>query len=72
MTERTQRMRIEDLASVGEELSEEHLRLVSGAAGKKSNSGPGQRYDGTSTGTGATTVIAEDLSRTCEDDSDID
>ena len=39
MTERTYRTRIEDLASVGEELREAHLRLVAGAAGKKNSGG---------------------------------
>ena len=51
MVEQPHRLRIDDLASVGEELSEEHLRLVSGASGKK-KSGSGRGEDGTSTAAG--------------------
>ena len=48
MLERTYRTRIEDLASVGEELTEEHLRLISGAADKKQGGGGGRQNEGTS------------------------
>lgn len=48
MTERTYRTRIADLASVGEELAEEHLKLIAGAADKKQRGGGGRQGEGTS------------------------
>jgi hypothetical protein len=70
MTERTHRTRIDNLTSVGEELTEEHLRLVSGAANKK-RAGGGRGDDGTSTGS-MTYVTNHDWSQQCENDSDED
>jgi len=49
MAERTYRTRIDDLSTLGEELSEANLRLVAGASGKKLQAGGGKRGDGTST-----------------------
>lgn len=71
MMERPYRTRIDDLASVGEELSEEHLRLVSGAAGKKS-SGSGREGNGTSTYIGLTYVAEANGAGHCEADDDFD
>lgn len=73
MTELTYRTRIDDLAAVGEELSEEHLRLVAGAAGKKQTSGGGSRLDGTCTA--STTYVHKDPGSgisSCETDGDED
>jgi hypothetical protein len=73
MLERTYRTRIDDLANVGEELMEEHLRLVAGAAGKKRQTGPGQRYEGTSTAACSTTYVQDsDGAMWCETDGDFD
>ena len=71
MLERTYRTRIDDLTAVGEELTEEHLRLVSGAADKKRQSGPVSRNDGTCTtcGTFVYMPLGED---SCEQDDDED
>ena len=70
MLERTHRIRIDDLAAIGEELSEEHLRLVSGAA-KKKQSGPVSRNDGTCTTCG-TYVYMPQGENSCEQDDDDD
>ena len=71
MTERTYRTRIEDLASVGEELSEEHLKLVAGAAKKKQGSGR-QALDGTCTTQGTYNYDGAEGAHTCEQDGDED
>jgi hypothetical protein len=71
MANRIHRTRIDDLTSVGEELSEEHLRLVSGSAGKKS-SGSGREGNGTSTFVGLTYVAAANGAGQCEADDDFD
>jgi hypothetical protein len=67
MTELTYRTRIDDLASVGEELTEEHLRLVAGAADKK-KSGGGRPNDGTCSSIG-TYVYGPGDDGYCEQDS---
>lgn len=48
-------MHIDDLTTIGEELTEEHLRLVSGAANRK-QSGRGRGNDGTSTSQGTMVI----------------
>jgi hypothetical protein len=72
VAEQTYRTRIDDLAILGEELTEEHLRLVAGAAGKKKQAGPGQKLDGTSTAAGTTYVHTIDGVSHCETDGDED
>jgi hypothetical protein len=67
MVERTYRTRIEDLASVGEELAEEHLRLVSGAADKRQRGGGSRQNEGTSW-CATTYVGSSDGSMSCETD----
>jgi hypothetical protein len=66
MFKQTQRTRIADLATVGEELATEHLRLVAGAAGKKTASygtcSVGNTYIWGPGGSGGS----------CQTDSDID
>ena len=72
MLERAHRTRIDDLTAVGDELAEEHLKLVSGAAGKKKSAGSGRHLDGTSTAAGTTYVHTIDGISHCETDGDED
>jgi hypothetical protein len=70
MLERGHSTRIDDLAIVGEELSEVHLKLVAGAA-KKKQAGPVRRNDGTCTTCG-TYVYMPLGENSCEQDDDED
>jgi hypothetical protein len=63
-------MRIDDLTSIGEELTEEHLRLVSGAANKKAPGGKGN--DGTSTSCGTMVIHGPTDANWTEADGDED
>ena len=69
MLDRAYRTRIDDLTTVGEELSEEHLKLVAGAAKKKQSSAV--RNDGTCTTCG-TYVYGGMGENSCEQDDDDD
>jgi hypothetical protein len=68
MTERTYRTRIADLASVGEELAEEHLKLVAGAADKKQRGGGGRQGEGTSWTATTYAQVSENGAMACETD----
>ena len=68
MAERTYRTRIDDLASVGEELTVEHLRLVSGAADKKQAGGGGRKNEGTSWNATTYVQVSENGAMACETD----
>jgi hypothetical protein len=68
MVERMYRTRIEDLASVGEELTEEHLRLASGAADKKLAGGGGRQNEGTSWTATTYVQVSSNGAMACETD----
>ena len=70
MLARTTRARIDDLTTVGEELFEEHLKLVAGASKKKQQSST-IRNDGTCTTCG-TYVYMPGGENSCEQDDDED
>ena len=70
MLQRMHRTRIEDLVVVGEELSEAHLRLVSGAS-KKKQAGISRPNDGTCTAN-TTYYHPNEGNSSCETDGDED